>query len=229
MSGKYLSFFIVALLVLFGSAAHAGKHSVDEIQERLRQIDSFSTDFQQELIDSTTQEAQTRKGRIVYQRPGNIYWETQVPQKEALILNRDEDVVWNVVYQEKMAYKYSRKEVLDSGNMLDFITGEVNLREEFDVAELEAEQEGRVLLELIPREPTAEMVEAEVSVDREDMLLRRIKILDFFGNQNILNFENIHLGYQPEEDLFRYRPPEDFRVVDRTGESEPLAPEGGMQ
>lgn len=229
MSGKYLSFFVVALLVLFGSAAHAGKHSVDEIQERLRQIDSFSTDFQQELIDSTTQEAQTRKGRIVYQRPGNIYWETQVPQKEALILNRDEDVVWNVVYQEKMAYKYSRKEVLDSGNMLDFITGEVNLREEFDVAELEAEQEGRVLLELIPREPTAEMVEAEVSVDREDMLLRRIKILDFFGNQNILNFENIHLGYQPEEDLFRYRPPEDFRVVDRTGESEPLAPEGGMQ
>jgi outer membrane lipoprotein carrier protein len=108
--------------------------------------------------------------------------------------------------------------MFDSKTMLRFISGEVDLREEFRVSRIDSEakdSEG-VRLKLMPRDPDPSLVRAELVVDTESKLIQRIKLVDFFGNKNILRFENIEIDCRPNPELFVLEPPEGTRVVDQT-------------
>ena len=220
----YRTPWIVMCLLLFilfvasapGFAAEAGEEEITAaIQKQYQNIESFRTEFTQELINASSQSSEERSGRIVYQRPRRIHWETRSPEKEVLILN--EDTVWDYYPAEAVAYRYSLGQKFDSQTMLRFISGDVDLRREFNVQRLEPESGDRELirLKLVPKDPDPSLVEAELHVDAEEMLIKRIKLIDFFGNRNILRFQNIERNCEPDPDLFVLEPPEDTRVVDK--------------
>lgn len=220
---RYSTPWILILLILFppvlGSAQEEEKELTAAIQKQYQTIESFRTEFTQKLINASSNDSEVRKGWIAYKRPRRIHWETQSPEREVLILNRD--YVWDYYPAEGVAYRYSLQQMFDSKTMLRFISGEVDLAEEFNVTRTNSEAEASELirLELDPKDPDPSLVEANLRVDPEDMLIRRIKLVDFFGNQNILRFENIERNCQPDPDLFVLEPPEETRVVDRTGEN----------
>lgn len=218
---RYLTPWILIFLILFppvlGSAEEGEKELTAAIQKQYQTIESFRTEFTQKLINASSNDSEERKGWIAYKRPRRIHWETESPEREVLILNRD--FVWDYYPGEGVAYRYSLQQMFDSKTMLRFISGEVDLSEEFNVTRIDSEAEPSELirLELKPKDPDPSLVEANLRVDPEDMLIRRIKLVDFFGNQNILRFENIERNCQPDPGLFELEPPEDTRVVDRTG------------
>jgi len=213
---------ILILLILFtpilGSAAEEEEELTAAIQKQYQTIESFRTEFTQKLINASSNDSEERKGWIAYKRPRRIHWETESPEKEVLILNRD--FVWDYYPAENVAYRYSLQQMFDSKTMLRFISGQVNLAEEFNVTRIDSETEASELirLKLEPKNPDPSLVEANLRVDPEDMLIRRIKLVDFFGNQNILRFENFQRNCQPDQNLFVLEPPEDTRVVDRAGD-----------
>lgn len=219
---RHCTLWILILLILFtpilGSAEDGEKELTAAIQKQYQTIESFRTEFTQKLINASSNDSEERKGWIAYKRPRRIHWETESPEKEVLILNRD--FVWDYYPAENVAYRYSLQQMFDSKTMLRFISGEVDLAEEFNVTRTnpQAEASELIRLELQPKDPDPSLVEANLRVDPEDMLIRRIKLVDFFGNQNILRFKNIERNCQPDPDLFELEPPEDTRVVDRTGD-----------
>ena len=218
--GYHPSWILMCLLMLIATpvAGHAAsqKDLTAAIQEQYQTIQSFRTEFTQELINASSRDSEVRQGWIVYKRPRRIHWETISPEKEILILNQES--VWDYYPAEGVAYRYSLRQMFDSKTMLRFISGEVNLREEFRVSRIDSEakdSEG-VRLKLMPRDPDPSLVRAELVVDTESKLIQRIKLVDFFGNKNILRFENIEIDCRPNPELFVLEPPEGTRVVDQT-------------
>jgi len=213
--GSRTPWMLICLILVAPGLGFAGQKDLTAaIQEQYQNTQSFRTEFTQELINASSQESEMRKGWIVYERPRRIHWETVTPEKEILILNRD--TVWDYYPAEGVAYRYSLRQKFDSQTMLRFISGEVDLREEFTVSRIDADSEDRIRLKLMPKDPEPSLVQAELDVDATSMLIKRIKLIDFFGNTNILRFRNIKLDCQPDAELFVLEPPEDARVVDKT-------------
>ena len=211
---------LICIFFFFSGSISAGEGTKDltaAIQKQYQGIESFRTEFTQKLINPSSKESQTRKGWIVYQRPRRIHWETESPEKEVLILNGK--TVWDYYPEEGVAYRYSLQKKFDSRTMLRFISGEIDLRREFNVTRLkpDSQDKGLIRLKLVPKDPDPGMVKAEIRVNTEKMLIKRIRLVDFFGNENILRFQHIQRNCQPDAELFIFEPPEDTRVVDESG------------
>jgi outer membrane lipoprotein carrier protein len=185
----------------------------DSIQEQYTEVNSFETEFSQKLTNAASGETEQREGTICYLKPEKIRWHTTSPEEELLISNNN--VVWDYFPQEGVVYKYSLKGRFDSKTMLEFITGEVNLKEDFRI-----ENQGQdpdfsdwIQVELVPKDPEPSLVKARIWLEPESHLIQQVMLVDFFGNKNQLTFEDIDLNVELEESLFEFDPPEGVEIM----------------
>jgi len=184
-----------------------------KIQDTYTSIQSFQSGFTQKLTNAASGEVQTRTGTILFRKPRSIRWETLTPEKELLVVRADH--VWDVFPSEGVAYKYSLEGKFSSKTMLEFLTGEVSLEEDFQVQD-QGLEEGLRKVRLVPKNPEPNLVLAYLWLDPEGFTLKKILLVDFFGNGNELAFENLKLNVSIPEDAFTYSPPEDIQVIDNT-------------
>ncbi len=185
------------------------------IQEQYETLRGFQADFVQTLKNAASGESETRTGRIFFKQPRLIRWETMTPEKELLLAGKD--VVWDYFQDEGTVYKYPASKVLGSKTMLRFLSGQARLEQDFFVTN-EGTREGLVKLNLVPREPEPSLVQAEVWLDPETYLLKKILFIDFYGNENRLVLENLVLNPKFSTDLFEFVPPKGVEIMDNTGE-----------
>ena len=129
-------------------------------------------------------------------------------------------MVWDYFADEETAYKYDPRQLLSSQTMLRFISGQGGLAEEFILTEY-GETQGLATLELIPREPEPALVEVRLWVDVETLLLKKIRLVDFYGNGNELEFIAMTLNPELPDKLFRFTPPPGVFVVEDNGAEAP--------
>lgn len=184
-----------------------------KIQETYTSIQSFKTGFRQKLTNAASGEVQERTGTILFRKPRNIRWETISPEKELLVVR--DDLVWDVFPAEGVAYKYSLEGKFSSKTMLEFLTGEVSLEQDFQVLD-QGLEDGLRKVRLVPKNPEPSLVLAYLWLDPQDLTLKKILLVDFFGNGNELAFEDLKLDVNVSDDQFSYTPPEDMAVIDNT-------------
>lgn len=205
----------MAIVVLVGwfSLSASAQDISEAIQKQYKSITSFQTEFSQELTNAASGESEARNGTIWYQKPKYIRWQTTHPEEELLVCKND--VVWDYFPEEKVAYKYSLEERFDSKTMLEFISGEVNLEQDFRIQKQEEDTENSdwTKANLIPKNPEPSLVKATIWVDRQENLIRQVLLVDFFGNTNQLTFEDIQLNVDMEEDMFAFEPPDGVEVM----------------
>jgi len=211
----WLAAFFLAAAVLCLSTSLYGSEITAAIQKQYQTIRSFRTEFTQTLYNAASKEKEVRQGWIAFQKPRNIHWETNTPEKELLIVN--EACVWDYFPEEKVAYRYGLKEIFSSKTMLRFITGEVNIDEDFGVERMGTEENGLIELKLVPNNPEPSLVEARVWVEPKTHLLRKIELTDFFSNTNTIRFENIAIDPELDPSLFSFEPPEGVEIMDNQG------------
>ena len=190
-----------------------GAEVSEMIQKRYQNIQSLQTDFVQELTNASSGEQEVHHGTIYYRKPVFIRWEEKRPGQELLIVNKQ--VVWDYFPEEGVAYKYDLEEKFESKTMLRFITGDVDLAEDYSLVEQGMDQ-GWKKIKLIPKNPEPSLVLAYIWVDEQENLLRQILLVDFFGNGNQLTFSDLQLNISLDESLFRFQPPEGVIVRDST-------------
>ncbi|MBU1003112.1 MAG: outer membrane lipoprotein carrier protein LolA [Proteobacteria bacterium] len=183
------------------------------MQARYESLESFSAAFNQEMLNAASKETQLRKGTIVFRQPGLIRWETTEPEPELLVVGSQE--VWSHFPLEKAAYKYTVAQVLSSKTVLRFISGKANLQDDFWVTSL-GREEGLEKLELIPKEPEPEMVQAYLWLTPQHSLLQKVQIRDFFGNENTVTLTGIVMNPDLPDSAFRFAPPPETQIYDNT-------------
>ena len=174
---------------------------------------NIKASFEQRLTHRESGSVEQRQGSLYFQKPLLIRWETSKPH-ELIVINEKE--VWNYLADEEIAYRYSPQLVQDSRTIIQVITGQARLDKDFSVKVLG--KDGNLQkLQLYPKEPTPELVEATLWIDPNSKLIRRATITDFYGNSNDISFTELNLNTKMSEDLFKFNAPKGVEVEDRIG------------
>ncbi|TVM15644.1 outer membrane lipoprotein carrier protein LolA [Oceanidesulfovibrio indonesiensis] len=221
---KLFAFFLCIMCVTLGvSLAHAQTTTIGDpdpelmqkLQKRYETLKGFQAEFSQVLVNKSSGDAQQRTGVIAFKKPQLIRWETLEPEPELLLVG--EDFVWDYYPDEEIVYKYHVEELLESQTMLRFISGKASLEEDFFVTEIDdPETPELVKLDLVPKVPEPGLVQAFVWVEPKETLFRKITLLDFYGNENTVAFEDIEINPTFERDAFMFTPPPDVELFDNT-------------
>lgn len=185
----------------------------DRFRDKYATIDALRADFTQVLIHKESGSKEQRSGVISFKKPLLLRWETRSPDPELLIVGKE--AVWNAFPDEEIAYKYSLDLARDSRSIAQVISGQVQLSEDFYVEDKGTEN-GALHLVLYPKEPAQSMVEARLWLAPDSLLIQKIRVYDFFGNENEISFSRHEPGASLPDKQFSYTPPGGWIVEDKT-------------
>ena len=199
-------------LSCFAQGALAADEIATTIRDRYASLKSFQANFTQYLTHQESGQTEKREGELLFKRPFLVSWETRPPVAERLIITDKE--IWDYIADENIAYRYPRELVEDSRSLIQVVTGQALLSKDFDVKDAGTEGKLRIL-QLYPKEPVPQLVEARLYVDPEKGYIQRAVITDFYGNANDVRFTS----FIPDADIpsraFRFTAPKGVEVEDR--------------
>ncbi len=186
------------------------------IQKHYSGMKSFSADFEQTLTHRESGSKDKRKGTILFAKPLRINWHTKAPRAEFLIITQQN--IWNYIPDESIAYRYNPKLVQGAANIIQVITGQADLMRDFDVKRIGLDNNLQHL-KLYPKEPTTQLVEADIWVDPLSGVIRKTESTDFYGNRNAISFISYKENISVKESSFAFTPPKGVEVEDKRSDS----------
>ncbi len=213
---------IAALLVTTAGVALAAAPAITgEMQKKYETMQSFTANFTQRLLHQESGAEETRQGSLVFQKPLRVRWETKAPHAELLVIT-DKDV-WDYLPDEELAYQYAPEVVRDSRSIIQVITGQTRLDTDFSV-EAEPDDNGLAVLRLYPKDPSPQLVEAILWVDKNTKLIKKAQILDFYGNTNEVTLNELLPDAPIKAGTFEFTPPKGITVENLKDQTTPERP-----
>ncbi len=200
--------YLIGLCLLCLPNMAYGASLEENIQKKYLGISSIKTSFEQTLTHKESGSVQKRKGQLLFSKPFHVRWETKNPYPELLLIT--DSVVWNYLPDEEVAYKYTPDIVEGSRPLVQVITGQAQLNKDFAVKNL-GKDGSYTKLQLYPHDPSPDMVEAFLWVDK-DLLIRKASIIDFYGNSNMLHFTQVEVNASLPAQTFNFTPPKGVDV-----------------
>ncbi len=213
---KYIKIMLL-VFCLVAQNAFANDNFIIEMQNKYKTINSFTADFTQELFHRESQHRQNKAGNFSFKKDMNIYFNVKSPNPEVLIANNKE--VWNYFPDEEVAYKYKASILQNSKNILSVITGQAALNEEFEVEKVEEitlNGSISVCYAIYPFEPSVELTQAKIYVNKDTKLIEAVEVYDFAGNTNYIVFNNLTINPKLNNSLFSFSPPKGVDIEDHT-------------
>lgn len=232
--------FLAALLLLLclpsgkGAAAQTATQTsvrtaariAESVQNAYAKIESMRVDFKQTLRHKESGSVEKRSGLLTFKKPLLLRWENKKPSPELLLVGKD--AIWNVFPDEEMACKYSLAMAEDSRSLVRVITGQARLDQDFDLED-EGVEGNLLSLRLYPKEALQSMVEALLWVEADSGLIKKIRVYDFYGNENEIEFGKQELDMAVKDALFSYKAPAGYLVEDRSQDKNAAPPKAFSQ
>ena len=111
----------------------------------------------------------------------------------------------------------------DSRSIIQVITGQARLDKDFSV-EAEPDENGMAVLRLYPKEPSPQLVEAVLWVDKANALIKKVQILDFYGNTNEVTLTSLKPDAPLSAETFRFAPHQGVTVENLKNQTAPERP-----
>ncbi len=192
---------------------------VEAMQKHYASMDSFKADFIQVLRHQASGSDEKRSGTAIFEKPMRLRWETNEPFPELLVVTERE--VWNYLPDEELAYRYPPEIVQDSRSIVQVITGQSRLDQDFLVERL-ADDKGLAVLQLFPKEPTMQLVEATLWLEPATKVIQQVQIIDFYGNTNNITFTKFLPNAPVFTDAFSFIVPQGVDVEDVQEQNGPV-------
>ncbi|MFG6375583.1 MAG: outer membrane lipoprotein chaperone LolA [Desulfovibrio sp.] len=209
----------LALIVLVGAffagsadAAQDQNELVGKIRKTYENLNAFKGEFKQVLSHRESGTNESRDGRLSFQKPLLIRWQTARPHEETLVVTGKE--IWDYLPDEEIVYRYPASMAQDSRSIIQVITGQAALTKDFKIKNL-GNENGLVKMALYPKEASPQMVEANIWVEPATGYIKRAKIIDFYGNANDVSFKTFEPAQKIDAGQFRFTPPKGVEVEDR--------------
>lgn len=189
---------------------------METMQKYYKDMKSMTADFTQTFVHKESRNSETRNGVLKFKKPLFVSWDVKGKDRELLIINNNE--IWDYLADEAVAYRYSLVLVQDDNSFIKMVTGQNNMKEDFEV-KLEGIEGGVANLHLYPKNPTQQLTEAYLSVDVNSGALTKLTVFDFFGNENRVVFNKTVTDVRLPDSTFRFTPPKGVDVEDRIEKS----------
>lgn len=211
----YVLFFAVLVVQFFFSSVRADDLT-QMIQRHYSGMTSFAADFAQTLTHKESGSVEKRRGKLLFAKPLRINWQTSSPRAERLVITNKS--IWNYIPDEAIAYRYNPNLIQGATTILQVITGQADLMRDFDVKRVGLENSLQHL-KLYPKNPTTQLVEADIWVDPLSGVIRKSKSVDFYGNGNAIEFTSYKENISVRDSAFAFTPPKGVEVEDRRNDA----------
>ena len=207
----------ITLFSIFSSPYFLQAITLEQVQERYLEMQSFQGNFQQTTIIESEARRASASGMIAYQRPGKMRWEYQEPDPQLLVT--DGNTLWlydhlleNVTIQELA--------VVTDGTALAFLLGAGELTDDFTQRRmqnslLDPDKSWKVL-ELVPNREQSVIEFLQLGVDSESGNLEALLFKDNSGSVRIIEFEALSYNVGFSEGFFSFEIPPGMEAVSYT-------------
>lgn len=198
--------------------AGAGEAAARRIQTRYEGIRDLRAGFLQ------TNEAATfggaplmtpdpKTGKVIFAKPGKMRWVYDAPEPSVVVSNGS--TLWIHDVEAESVTRLAVTAGFLSGAALQFLLGDGQILESFDVVATRCNSE-RVTLDLIPkRDATYERLGLVADSKSGDVLAT--SVLDLFGNLTRIEFSEIETNRGPSPETFEFKAPEGVEVLEYNG------------
>ncbi len=206
--------FIIALTLLGPARVDAQPASAAEmlrlVQERYRQIETFSADFRQ--VYSGHNVRQEESGILFMKKPAKMYWEYRKPRTKLFVANGSKTYF----------YLPEDHQVVESDLRLDttqtpllFLFGNADVEKEFqvDYSEETPAREGNLVIRLAPLQPRGDFSEVLLEIDPDSHLIERLRVVEPIGNHNDYFLSDFHENVKVSDKKFEFRIPPGTEVI----------------
>ena len=204
-----LKFYIAAGLMAVSSSLHAidaDRH----LQRQLQQLDSFTANFTQRVIDIDRTSVDPSSGMISFKRPGKFIWSYREPYEQEII--SDGESLW--VFDkdlEQVTIRSAQGQATQTP--LQILDDPASINEHY-TTELLTANDDLVEIQLTPL--STEVAFNYVILIFDSNGLAGMEIYDSFDHYNSLSFADVVLGAELDDNLFSFVAPEGVDVIDGT-------------
>lgn len=200
-----LKLLIIVVLCCF-TQAHAEQKNV--LDRFLNDLNTFSAEFEQSLVDATGEVLETSKGTVYLNYPGQFHWQYTQPYAQRLITDGTD--LW--VYDEDLA-QVTIKEIK---NELDntpaaILSGSDDFYTHFDLINKGSEEDIQ-LIELAPKDAENQFHSIRLGFAENKLVL--MVMFDKLGQITKVKFDQAQRNTSLDENLFTFTPPEGVDVID---------------
>lgn len=184
---------------------------MDGLQGFYKDAASLKAQFTQHYTYKVHKRTQRSTGMVFFKKPRRMRWDYQKPTPKVFIA--DGQTLW--VYEPEAAQVFKRN--LGEAQLpvaLSFMSGEGDLRTEFNARLVGENEPGAWLLELTPRRDQGHYKSLRLLVDRETYRVKESTVIDPVGNINRVVFEAVQTNQVLPDAGFRFRVPEGVKVIE---------------
>ena len=198
-----------------GCPASAGVEAARKIQARYDGIRDLTAGFEQvsqsaSFAGEPLMDSEPKSGRVVFAKPGKMRWTYGDPEPSVVVSNGE--TLWIHDVEGRTATRLEVTAGYLSGAALQFLLGDGDLLEEFDV-EATACTADQISLELLPKND-ASYERLGLVAARESGAIVATSVVDLFGNRTEIRFEGIAINQSPDAGVFEFLVPEGVELID---------------
>jgi len=201
-----LTVFFCLFLLGTASAADSPRQRLESFLDGLH---TLMAEFEQQVIDTETNEVSLARGTLYVSRPSRFRWEYE--GEEGRYIVADGRTIWLVEPDLEQVSQRSQKAAL-RGTPAGLLAEKVELDRDFKVEELGIRQ-GVAWLKLTPRDEQSQFEQILVGLDGQG--LARLEMADRFGQVTNFRFTHLEKNMPLPEELFRFEPPPGYDILDQ--------------
>ncbi|MCP3870441.1 MAG: outer membrane lipoprotein chaperone LolA [Gammaproteobacteria bacterium] len=191
---------LLVLLALCGNLwAAAGP---EQMRRFLQEVKGLEARFEQTLLNTQNQQEVKTRGAFYLNRPNQFRWDYLEPEKQQLIA--DGRQIWLYDSDLDQVSVQSQDSALKGTPAMLLISGEQKVDETFKVYD-QGSRESLDWVKLLPRDEESQFVRILLAFDEGE--LRRMEMVDKFGQMTRFRFYDVHLNPEFSSDFFHFEPP----------------------
>ncbi|MFK7895072.1 MAG: outer membrane lipoprotein carrier protein LolA [Myxococcota bacterium] len=228
MKSMFVSVSVLALSVAAGGGALAadgptsncgepglGEKTATLIQARYEGIRDIRADFTQEnqsasFAGEPLMSSEPKTGKVSFAKPGKMHWSYVEPEKSIVVSNGA--TLWIYDVDGKSVTRLEVTAGFLSGAALQFLLGDGQILETFDVSATECSAD-QVVLDLLPKQD-ATYERLGLVADRESGDIVGTSVKDLFGNLTVIRFQNLQVNQAPADSVFELSIPDGVELID---------------
>ena len=178
--------------------------SLDRFLDETR---TLRAEFSQELLDGDGNLVETASGTFSLKRPNRFLWSYSEPFEQQVVA--DGQNLWiHDVELEQVTVSPLQGAIASSPAML--LSGDARVRDGFEI--VEAAEDGTIAwISLAPREQGMDFRSVQVGFDAGELFA--LVLVDALGQVTSIQFRNMAVNLDIEDEFFRFEPPADADVI----------------
>jgi len=182
---------------------------IDKLQKRYEKTRDVSAKFIQKTTVPGDPEPVRASGRVYFKRPHLMRWDYEEPERQLLVTSDDKVYLYEI--DAKQVSVLSRKQFLSTKISRAFFLGKGDLRRDFNVLGCFKSPEGWIL-SLAPKQQIPQLKTLELTIDKNNFLVKKTVIQDQMGGTTTIVFQDIKVDTGLDPELFKFQIPKGVSV-----------------